>query len=440
MKLNKTRKLPSETNHENTKVRGLTAEQRLSRMCMACLLWEDTFYVDGKTVAQNIEECASKVSPSYLSSLSIKTKEEGFLRHIPLFLANQYILNHKTNGANLIERLITRPDDMTELLSIYWKDGRKPLTGQLKKGLAKSFVKFDTYQLSKWNSNNKITLRDIMFLCHPKPANEKQATSWKKLAENQLEGADTWESRLSAGKDKKESFIELMRQGRLGYMAFLKNLRNMIDAGVPLEELETYAREKAGKKKILPFQFIKALQYAPALMDALDEAMINSVDRSKKLLGHTALLVDVSGSMFVSMSAQAETTLIDAACGLAILARELCQRVDVYSFSNELVQIHPFRGFALSHAIKNSQPHGGTYIGKALRTVQQQRVYDRTIIITDAQSFDQVGNPQKNGYMVNIASYKNGVGYGPWHQINGFSPHVFKYINEIEKEEYECNQ
>ena len=38
---------------------------------------------------------------------------------------------------------------------------------------------------------------------------------------------------------------------------------------------------------------------------------------------------------------------------------------------------------------------------------------DRLIVITDRQSHDPVPDPEELGYMINIASCKNGVGYNP---------------------------
>jgi hypothetical protein len=88
------------------------------------------------------------------------------------------------------------------------------------------------------------------------------------------------------------------------------------------------------------------------------------------------------------------------------------------------------RGFALRDAIDASQPHGSTYLGRALEEIREP--YDRLIVITDEQSHDQVPNPKGKGYMINVASYKNGVGYGAWTHIDGWSESVIGYIRELE--------
>jgi hypothetical protein len=123
----------------------------------------------------------------------------------------------------------------------------------------------------------------------------------------------------------------------------------------------------------------------------------------------------------------------DAAYGLAILAREMFAEIDTYSFSNNVVKIPPRRGFALRDAIHTSQPHGGTALGAAIHLVQTHAKYDRIIVLTDEQSQDRVPPPSDKGYIINVASYKNGVGYGQWHHVNGWSESVLKYIKQKEK-------
>jgi 60 kDa SS-A/Ro ribonucleoprotein len=90
-------------------------------------------------------------------------------------------------------------------------------------------------------------------------------------------------------------------------------------------------------------------------------------------------------------------------------------------------------GPALRDAIDSSQAHSGTYLGAAVKAVEGS--YDRLIIITDEQAHDQVPAPDGNGYMINVASYKNGIGYGKWAHIDGWSESVIEYIRELENAE-----
>ena len=163
--------------------------------------------------------------------------------------------------------------------------------------------------------------------------------------------------------------------------------------------------------------------------------MFKCLEGQKKLPGRTILLIDVSGSMDAAISEKSELTRLDAACGLAMLARELCEDVIVLTFSQALASVPPRRGFALRDAIFQSQPHSGTYLGGALKLVHKDfPKYDRLIVITDEQSADSVPDPKGEGYIVNVASNKNGVGYGAWNHIDGWSEAVLDYIQAYEEE------
>ena len=149
--------------------------------------------------------------------------------------------------------------------------------------------------------------------------------------------------------------------------------------------------------------------------------MLESLKEQEKLPGRTALLVDVSGSMMAALSRRSEMLRVDAAYGVAILLREICRKAVVFTFSNDLVEVPPRRGFALRDALEISQSHGGTYLGRALAKIKVN--YDRIIVITDEQSHDRVPGPRGRGYVINVASNKNGVGY------RGMDPHRRLRVN-----------
>jgi 60 kDa SS-A/Ro ribonucleoprotein len=176
--------------------------------------------------------------------------------------------------------------------------------------------------------------------------------------------------------------------------------------------------------------------------------MLSCVAGQEKLPGKTIVVVDVSGSMTAPLSRRSEMQRTDAAYGLAVLLREIGQKVSVFSFSDNLVEVPARRGFALRDAIDASQRHNGTYLGKAVEELNRKQRYDRLIVITDEQAHDSVPGPRgdsrlrlsggpdvsgrSTGYVINVASYKNGVGYGKWTHIDGWSESVVDYIREVE--------
>ncbi|HTY62762.1 MAG TPA: TROVE domain-containing protein [Acidobacteriota bacterium] len=417
--------------HEGAPAKRISSELQLRRSVLACLLWENQFYEDGVEIAGRIQELVPKVEASKVATLAVEAREKMKLRHAPLLLVREMARHpsHRALVAQTLARVIQRADELSEFLAIYWMNGKVPLSAQVKKGLAAAFGKFDAYALAKYDRGGPIRLRDVLFLSHAKPADEAQALLWKKLIDGQLSSPDTWEVALSSGADKRSAWERLISERKLGALALLRNLRNMKEAGVS-EKMVLEAIRSMKTDRVLPFRFIAAARYNPRWEPALEAAMTDCVSGQEKIPGKTVLLIDVSGSMTAALSQRSEMLRTDAAYGLAILLREICAEVSVYSFSDRLVEIAPRRGFALRDAINASQRHNGTYLGKALSKIKES--YDRIIVITDEQAHDSVPNPKGHGYMINVASNKNGVGYGAWTHIDGWSEAVIDYIRSFE--------
>src|SRR5215469_2459920 len=420
--------------HEGAAAGNISTELQLRRSVLACLLWESPFYEDGVEIAGRIAELVPKVAAEKVASIAVEARELMNLRHAPLLLVREMARHpaHRGLVAETLARVIQRADELAEFVAIYWKDGRVPLSAQVKKGLAAAFPKFDEYALAKYNRDGPIKLRDVLFLAHAKPRDETQAEAWKRLIAGELTTPDTWEVALSSGGDKREAWERLLREEKLGAMALVRNLRNMRDVGVN-EDLVLAALGSMSTARVLPFRFLAAARYAPQWDEALEQAMLNCVAGAEKLAGKTVVLVDVSGSMTAPLSQRSEMQRTDAAYGLAVLLREIGEKVTVFSFSDSLVEVPPPRGFALRDAIDASQRHNGTYLGKAIEELNRKEKYERLIVITDEQAHDTVPAPIGKGYVINVASYKNGVGYGKWTHIDGWSESVIEYIRALEQ-------
>jgi 60 kDa SS-A/Ro ribonucleoprotein len=417
--------------HEGAPARVISPELQLRRAVLACMLWEEQFYESGVEIAQRIAELVPQVDAVRVAALAVEARERMKLRHAPLLLVREMarLATHRALVAETLARVIQRPDELSEFVAIYWAGGRTPLSAQVKKGLAAAFTKFDEYALAKYNRDAPVKLRDVLFLSHAKPVDAAQEALWKRLVEGELATPDTWEVALSGGEDKAGTWERLLAERKLGALALLRNLRNMKAAKVD-DKLVREAVRSMRTDRVLPFRFIAAARYAPQWERELEDTMFRCVSEQEKVAGKTVLLVDVSGSMTAQLSRKSEMLRTDAAYGLAVLLREVCEDVDVYSFSDELVRVPSRRGFALRDAIDASQVHGGTYLGKAVSEIDGD--YDRMIVLTDEQSHDRVPAPRGRGYMINVASYQNGVGYGPWTHIDGWSESVIEYVRGLE--------
>jgi 60 kDa SS-A/Ro ribonucleoprotein len=425
--------------HEGARAAVLTAEQALRRSVLACMLWEDEFYESGVTIVERVRTLVPQVGAEKVAALAIEARTKMKLRHVPLLLVREMarLTTHRSLVADTLFQVILRADELAEFVAIYWAEGRRPLSAQVKKGLAAAFARFDEYALAKYDRAAAVRLRDVLFLSHAKPVDAAQAALWKRLIAGELATPDTWEVALSAGGSSPEAKLanweRLLREGKLGALALLRNLRNIKAAGVD-ETLVLTALDAMRTERVLPFRFLAAARYAPQWEDGLERAMFRAVAGSEQVPGRTVLLVDVSGSMTWRLSQKSEMSRMDAAYGLAILLREIAEKVAVYTFSDDAKLIAARRGFALRDAMEASMRHGGTNLGAALKFVAGDAgQYDRIVVITDEQSADDVPAPSGRGYMVNVASAKNGVGYVEWTHIDGWSESVIEYFRELER-------
>lgn len=345
------------------------------------------------------------------------------------------------------------------------------LSNPARRGLAKAFERFDEYQLAKYNRDHAWKLRDVMFMTHPKPNGsgetkpvpiprfevkkfkrpelaegasftvrhtEGQGAVWSRLVSNELETPDTWEVALSAaGGDlvkKRAEWERLLTLGKLGPLALIRNFNNYEKCGVD-SKIVRAALEACQPDRVLPFRFLAAIRYAKQYAAELEQLMFKCLNDAPKLTGTTALLIDVSPSMAHPLSAKSQMTRIDAACGLAVLLREIGQHVRTFAFSSSIGEVPSYRGLALADAITRTVPLNGTLLGAAIRYLNDKVDYERLIVVTDEESQDPVGGPKSKGFMVNVATYQHGVARGPWNRINGWSNAIVDYVRAIELED-----
>ena len=456
--------------HEGTRAKRVGKAGQLQRVLNACLLWEDSFYVDGEGIAKILGSLVRDVDAQEVAELAIKAREEQKLRHAPLLIVYEMTKAskaHKALVASTLERVIQRPDEITEFVAIYWKDGgKRALSKQVKLGLSAAFNKFNEYQFAKYNRDSEVKLCDVMALVHPTPKDKETGRLFAKLANKtfypkttkfahfpvartyrkfeKLATPDTWEVNLSAGENKKDTFTRLVQEEKLGALAVLRNLRNMVEAGVDRDVIKS-AITGMSVERVLPFRFIAAAKYAPQFEPELETVMFKCLEAFPKLKGETALIVDTSPSMWMAkISKKSEMNRFEAAAALAILLREVCESVQVYAFNTRSYDIRPRRGFALRDELAKTQ--AGASCGGLAVEAANKNGYDRIIVLTDGQWHDhrQLGrgfgmteHKQEDiapkpltdkAFMINVATDQFGVGTSKWKDINGWSEQILNYI------------
>lgn len=323
-KFNKTKEVTLTENLAGGKAYRQSNELSLVSLLLTSFV-NDQFYRDTKSTLNDLKNIIDKVNPEFAAKACIYARDNFGMRSISHVLAAE--LASEISGTewskNFYDKVVIRVDDMTEIMAYYLlnktsKDNPK-FPNSLKKGFAKAFDKFDNYQISKYRGENKeVKLVDIVNIVHPVPC-EKNKESIEKLVKGELKNTETWESKLSqagqlADNDadltqlKSDAWSDLISSRKLGLMAMLRNLRNILNQSPEniSDVCDLITNEIAIKKsRILPFRFATAYdeisklgndKNARQLLQALSKALDISACNVPKF-EDTLFVVDVSGSM-----------------------------------------------------------------------------------------------------------------------------------------------
>jgi len=350
-----------------------------------------------------------KVDPLFAAKAAVFARNEFGMRSITHVLAGDLAANVKGEQwtKRFYEHVVRRPDDVTEILSYYKKVYGKPLPNSLKKGLALALAGFSEYQLAKYQGKNKgLALVDVVNLTHPK-ANAALTA----LMTGTLKPADTWEVALTqAGQKaetdadkaelKMEAWGRLLRENKLGYMAILRNLRN-ISQQADLETMALAAKRLTNvdaikKSLVLPFRFVTAMDTVGAdlprtLQVALAEALEISLNNVPELPGKSLVAIDVSGSMMGGWHWGEKSTQspisIAATLGAALYKK---QDADIILFDGKatyIKDVNPMDSMAtISKYIKEKARGGSTNFHSIFQMAN--KAYDRIFILSDMQGWD----------------------------------------------------
>lgn len=294
---------------------------------------------------------------------------------------------------------IRRPDDALEILAYV----EKPVPNSLKKGLALAIQKFDEYTLAKYRGERTdCKMVDLFNLVHPVPRDAEQAALWNKLMDGTLKSKDTWEVNVSAaGSDahaKKAAWTDLIKSGKIGYFALLRNLRNILhwapDA-VPhaIELLKQESRIK--KSLVLPFRYLTAyrqLENEPGvnqILEGLIDACEISLNNVPVFEGKTLTVVDTSGSMSATLSPKSVVRRTDVAFLLgAAFAKK--QDGDFMIFASRAGYESVVGTAALKFAVDAVKFQGKYDHGTNFQSIFEtaRKPYDRIVIFSDMQAWE----------------------------------------------------
>ncbi|TCC86336.1 TROVE domain-containing protein [Pedobacter hiemivivus] len=444
MKFNLLSRTKNQTvNHEGAKAFVMTPEMELYA---AVVTWSlnDSFYEKNEVRLERLRLLIAKCEPLFVGKLAIYARTKMYMRSVPLMLVTELAKRH--SGDNLVARVtdgvIGRADEITELLACYEllneRKGTKRLnrlSKQLQKGLSSAFNRFDEYQFGKYNRDGAIKLRDALFLVHPKAKDDLQQLLFNKIVTGDLKTPYTWETELSAlgqlnfDSDEAKAIAlrakweELIDSGKLGYMALLRNLRNIQEARVSYIHFEKVCArladaEEVAKAKQFPFRYLAAYRelihptapvqslakkivalvqggnkgYTGDLLDALEKAVQASAANIKGFDHETSVLVacDVSGSMQKPVSAKSKILLYDVGLMLAMLLHSRCKNVEVGMFGDSWKTITVPRNNILANVQEFYRREGevgyATNGHLVIKDILSRKVrMDKVMLFTDGQ-------------------------------------------------------
>ena len=457
MKFNfKMSKAKQTVNYEGEKAFVLTPQLELYTAVVTAGL-SDQFYEKAVDKIDRLRKLIDVNDKEFVAKLAVYVREKMYLRSVPLVMTVE--LAKQASGESIVSKLanrvVQRADEIAELLAYYAlanerKDVKKlnKLSKQLQKGLAEAFNKFDEYQFAKYNRDAAVKLKDALFLVHPKAKDEAQQALFDKIVKDELAVPYTWEVEMSVlgqqkfdTKELKQEAVrakweELIFSNKLGYMATLRNLRNILEAEVNKEALNKVCEylgdaKAVAKSKQLPFRFLAAYRElkqlnngrAGKVLDALEQAVLQSAANIAGYDENTKVVIaaDVSGSMQTAISAKSKIMNYDIGLMLAMLLQNRCENVVTGMFGDKWKMISVPKKNILSNVQEFYRREGevgystnGYLVVKDL--LQKNKVVDKIMLFTDCQLWNSQGNE-------NIA--------GLWKQYKKIAPNAKLYLFDL---------
>lgn len=445
-------------NHENAKAFKMSAEMELyTAVCASSM--QPKFYESNNECVERIAKLVKQVNPIFVAQLAIYARTVMNLRSVPLLLVVELARVHSGDDlvSRTIDKVVLRADEIMELLMCYqWRNPQpglkklNKLSNQIKRGLQLAFNKFDEYQFAKYDRNGmEVKLRDALFLVHPKAKDEAQQLLFDKISSNTLSTPYTWETELSklgtqhfeypeahqnAFRDK---WSELIMSGQLGYMALLRNLRNILNAEVSTEVLQIVANRISDShgvahSKQFPFRYFSAYREledstnpnVALIIDALEKAMQVSASNIPVFNDNenTLIACDMSGSMKAPISRNSKIKLYEVGCTLAMLLQNRCKNLRCGIFGNEWELVNFDSKNILSNVSFLNNLIGkvgyGTNGNKPLEyLINEKLVMDKVVYFTDCQFW--------NYY------FDNHSFFNLWEEYKSIAPNAQLYLFDL---------
>jgi hypothetical protein len=463
-----------------------------------------------KEVIATAVKVASGKSPEDLLCVANWLRNEANVRLTPQVLL---VVASRFDGTKSLVRkyaphVARRPDDVKAcLLAHRFLFGMKSLPNGLALGLADAVAKFGERGLMKYDAPGFPTWKDVLCWLPRKagwplpaevakyfvtgkmvdPSKTPVIAARKELAQRKVFDAEAralakrsfvnWEVLLSQFPgERKDVWSFLVDEKLVGYMAMLRNVRNILQSSPDAALVAKVSAKLSDKDEVkasrqMPFRFLAAYR-AVSEMGLVDEANLGELMAAVELAaneacasvpalpGTTVIFADNSGSMGDPVSEKSGMSCKDAANMLAGIVAKVAERPYVCSFGEDLREIRFAKTdtvIGIAEKIRGTEVGGSTNGYKCVEWLMEKDIVpDRVILLSDQQLWRDPGSkggwgePKRLPFCDLWAEYRKGKktwlhsahlnGYGDSpvdegirvNQVSGFTEKVFTMMLRTE--------
>ena len=358
---------------------------------------DDKFYESSTVQMENFikltEEVLNEYGPIFVAKCAMFSRNELGLRSISHLVAAMLNGQSFERKRDFYKAFCHRPDDMSEIFAAVDMLGGKRSHAMIR-GFADYMSGLSEYNIMKYQMKGKrYNMYDLINIIHPKSEIVDDYMNGK------LEAADTWEVNISTGKDSWKNMVE---GNRLGYLALIRNLNNILaedvdDAWIKRNLVDRLINEVSIKKSLVfPYQIYTAYRNLNvqnfAVITALDTAFRIACGNMPKLEGNSVIMLDVSGSMEDRYGDKSNLTIkeVGACYAAALYINGNC---DFVKFGNDAKSLTfkkacgPFQ--VIREMCENDNCGYGTNIAPAFGLISDKK-YDRIFVVSDMQVMKRV--------------------------------------------------
>ena len=352
----------------------------------------------------------------------VYTRNEGNLRSVSHLMGT--LLAENVKGSSFLKpalvKSMIRPDDALEMVELWNKRNKGVMVpNSLRRAIKLSLEnKWDSYQLKKYFGNGSVKVSNLVNITHPSPKNNVQRKMFKQALEGTLPAIETAQTvnAGNTGEDRADAYASMLVSRKLGYMAALKNIKNILESGATDETIDALVslleNEKLVlKSRLLPFRFVQAYSIVDALsmdrikakriLKAIEQGFIYS---SKNIPivedgESVALLLDESKSMGSLSRDEELTSKKPFAIGKTLMASMLIgldkDKTLGYLWADNAREVS-IDGSPMEFIKRTNTIGGGTKLGEAISLLIKSKTFvNKLIIFTDMQE-NSIGRGSKS--------------------------------------------